>query len=136
MRNLVPETCARQILSMCENSLRGRVSWLHKLPSAYLKPRIYVVQGDHAANRIFYLAVPQEALLDVALSLADRAQTKRGWNRVIIEKPFGFDEYSSNRLTQTLLSKFQENQIYRSISVSDLALEMLFCLLRKRVGNH
>ncbi|XP_020083319.1 glucose-6-phosphate 1-dehydrogenase 4, chloroplastic isoform X2 [Ananas comosus] len=78
-----------------------------------LSSRMEKIEGDHAANRIFYLAVPQEALLDVALSLADRAQTKRGWNRVIIEKPFGFDEYSSYRLTQTLLSKFQENQIYR-----------------------
>lgn len=76
-----------------------------------------VSQGDHEANRIFYLSVPQEALLDVASSLAAGAQTKRGWNRVIIEKPFGFDAFSSYQLTQSLLSKFEEKQIYRWIFI-------------------
>ncbi|XP_022946141.1 glucose-6-phosphate 1-dehydrogenase 4, chloroplastic isoform X1 [Cucurbita moschata] len=65
------------------------------------------------ANRIFYLSVPQDALLDVALSLSSKAQTKKGWNRVIIEKPFGFDMKSSHFLTKSLLSQFEENQIYR-----------------------
>ncbi|PON69615.1 glucose-6-phosphate dehydrogenase [Parasponia andersonii] len=71
------------------------------------------VEGGSEANRIFYLSVPQEALIDVASSLADTAQTLKGWNRIIIEKPFGFDALSSHRLTQSLLSKFKENQIYR-----------------------
>jgi glucose-6-phosphate 1-dehydrogenase len=74
---------------------------------------ILVSQHTHAANRIFYLAVPQEALLDVALPLADSAQTKRGWNRIIIEKPFGFTGLSSGQVTQSLLSRFEEKQIYR-----------------------
>ncbi|XP_020276740.1 glucose-6-phosphate 1-dehydrogenase 4, chloroplastic isoform X1 [Asparagus officinalis] len=71
------------------------------------------IEGHHDANRIFYLSVPQEAFLDVALSLAENAQTKRGWNRIIIEKPFGFDALSSSQLTRFLLSKFEEKQIYR-----------------------
>jgi glucose-6-phosphate 1-dehydrogenase len=76
----------------------------------------HVKQGEGEANRIFYLSVPQEALLDVALSLADGAQTKHGWNRIIIEKPFGFDAISSQRITHFLQSKFEESQIYRYIS--------------------
>ncbi|XP_062003458.1 inactive glucose-6-phosphate 1-dehydrogenase 4, chloroplastic isoform X1 [Rosa rugosa] len=70
-------------------------------------------EGKSEANRIFYLSVPQEALINVACSVADNAQSLKGWNRVIIEKPFGFDGLSSHRLTQSLLSKFQEKQIYR-----------------------
>ncbi|KAL6139123.1 hypothetical protein ACLB2K_064400 [Fragaria x ananassa] len=70
-------------------------------------------EGKSEANRIFYLSVPQEALINVACSVADNAQSVKGWNRVIIEKPFGFDVLSSHRLTQSLLSKFQEQQIYR-----------------------
>ncbi|KAL6278450.1 hypothetical protein ACE6H2_022051 [Prunus campanulata] len=70
-------------------------------------------EGKSEANRIFYLSVPQEALINVACSLADNAQTQKGWNRVIIEKPFGFDVLSSHRLTQSLRSKFEEKQIYR-----------------------
>lgn len=73
------------------------------------------MQGEQEANRIFYLSVPQEGLVDVALSLADNAQTKRGWNRIIIEKPFGFDALSSSQLTKFLLSRFEEKQIYRCI---------------------
>ncbi|KAI9156389.1 hypothetical protein LWI28_005624 [Acer negundo] len=71
------------------------------------------IEAGSDANRIFYLAVPQEALLDVAFSLADNAQTEKGWNRIIIEKPFGFDALSSNKLTKALLSKFDEHQLYR-----------------------
>jgi glucose-6-phosphate 1-dehydrogenase len=78
-----------------------------------LNSRIAQIEGTHASNRIFYLAVPQEALLDVALSLADCAQSKQGWNRIIIEKPFGFTGVSSHRVTQSLLSRFTEEQIYR-----------------------
>jgi hypothetical protein len=73
----------------------------------------YLLQGRSKANRIFYLSVPQEALLDVASCLASSAQTQKGWNRIITEKPFGFDALSSQRLTQYLLSKFEENQLYR-----------------------
>lgn len=78
-----------------------------------LNSRMAQIEGTCAANRIFYLAVPQEALLDVALPLADSAQTRQGWNRIIIEKPFGFTGLSSHRVTQSLLSRFEEKQIYR-----------------------
>ncbi|XP_057439065.1 inactive glucose-6-phosphate 1-dehydrogenase 4, chloroplastic [Lotus japonicus] len=78
-----------------------------------LNARMEQIEGSSKTNRIFYLSVPQEALLDVASSLASSAQTQKGWNRVIIEKPFGFDAVSSQRLTRYLLSKFEEKQIYR-----------------------
>ncbi|XP_066388108.1 inactive glucose-6-phosphate 1-dehydrogenase 4, chloroplastic-like [Miscanthus floridulus] len=78
-----------------------------------LNSRMEQIEGIGAANRIFYLAVPQEALLDVALPLADGAQTKLGWNRIIIEKPFGFTGLSSQQVTQSMLSRFDEKQIYR-----------------------
>ncbi|KAH9734027.1 Inactive glucose-6-phosphate 1-dehydrogenase 4 [Citrus sinensis] len=58
------------------------------------------IEGGFEANRIFYLSVPQEALLDVASTLA-------------ICKPFGFDALCSHWLTKALLSKFQEKQLYR-----------------------
>lgn len=71
------------------------------------------IEGRSDANRIFYLSVPQEACIEVALSLADNAQTKKGWNRIIVEKPFGFDALSSSQLSRSLLSKYEEKQIYR-----------------------
>ncbi|KAJ9681689.1 hypothetical protein PVL29_017868 [Vitis rotundifolia] len=85
----------------------------NKVGMAKLNAWMEMIEGESAANRIFYLSVPQEALLDVASSLADHAQTRKGWNRIIIEKPFGFDALSSHQLTRSLLSKFEEKQIYR-----------------------
>ncbi|KAG9459878.1 hypothetical protein H6P81_004386 [Aristolochia fimbriata] len=78
-----------------------------------LNSRMVHIEGDYEANRIFYLSVPQEALLEVATSLAGNAQARRGWTRIIIEKPFGFNMLSSSHLTQSLQSKYEENQIYR-----------------------
>lgn len=37
----------------------------------------------------------------------------RGWNRVIVEKPFGRDLQSSEELSNHLSSLFTEDQIYR-----------------------
>lgn len=90
----------------------------------------YLSQGDSEANRIFYLSVPQEALLDVASSLASNAQTQKGWNRIIIEKPFGLDALSSYRLTQSLLTKFKEKQIYR------LLCTLLYLVMYTYVHTH
>nr|POF02423.1 glucose-6-phosphate 1-dehydrogenase 4, chloroplastic [Quercus suber] len=78
-----------------------------------LNARMEQIEGKSEANRIFYLSVPQEALLDVSSCLASNAQTQKGWNRIIIEKPFGFDALTSHQLTKSLLSKFQEKQLYR-----------------------
>lgn len=88
------------------------ISWMFLITDSLTA---YLTQGGSEANRIFYLAVPQEALEDVASSLADKAQTSKGWNRIIIEKPFGLNALSSRQLTQSLLSKFEEKQIYRCL---------------------
>lgn len=37
----------------------------------------------------------------------------RGWNRIIVEKPFGKDLQSSDRLSNHISSLFSEDQIYR-----------------------
>ncbi len=37
----------------------------------------------------------------------------RGWNRVIVEKPFGKDLESSDKLSKHLASLFREEEIYR-----------------------
>lgn len=90
-----------------------------------------VLQRHSKANRIFYLSVPQDALLDVACSLSSKAQTKKGWNRVIIEKPFGFDMMSSHLLTKSLLSQFEEKQIYRCLFIICSSISLTLHLIPK-----
>lgn len=95
----------------------------------------YLPQGRSRANRIFYLSVPQEALLDVSSCLASNAQTQKGWNRIIIEKPFGFDALSSQRLTQYLLSKFEEKQLYRYLYLT-LPYSTLCSCTKTQIGTY
>ncbi|XP_027349747.1 inactive glucose-6-phosphate 1-dehydrogenase 4, chloroplastic isoform X2 [Abrus precatorius] len=114
-------TCRVDHQQNCEDKLDaflGRTYYINggydnKYGMSMLNARMQQFEGQSKTNRIFYLSVPQEALLDVASCLASSAQTQKGWNRIIIEKPFGFDALSSNRLTQYLLSNFEEKQIYR-----------------------
>ncbi|KAF3322638.1 glucose-6-phosphate 1-dehydrogenase 4 [Carex littledalei] len=114
-------TCRVDHHENCEDKLEKFLAQTYHIDGGYcnkegmskLSARMEQLEGEGEANRIFYLSVPQEVLLDVALSLAEGAQTKHGWNRVIIEKPFGFDAISSQRITHSLQSKFEESQIYR-----------------------
>jgi len=45
--------------------------------------------GGPAANRLFYLAIPPSVFASASKSLREAAFSPSGWNRVIVEKPFG-----------------------------------------------
>ena len=68
-------------------------------------------------NRLFYLAVPPVLFSVIAHSIADAkliySLSEKQWSRIIIEKPFGRDRYSSDKLNTSLEQCFCENQIYR-----------------------
>ena len=73
-----------------------------------------------AGNRIFYLAI-QPSLVPEVVSLGaaglagspERGGGRRGWTRVVIEKPFGFDATSAETLNRQISEVFAEEQIYR-----------------------
>ncbi|XP_015788547.1 glucose-6-phosphate 1-dehydrogenase [Tetranychus urticae] len=69
-------------------------------------------RGD-TANRLFYLALPQSVFAPVTQNIRRHVMTSTGWNRVVIEKPFGHDFDSSEELSKHLASLFEESQIYR-----------------------
>lgn len=58
----------------------------------------------------------------------------RGWTRVIIEKPFGKDLQTSQRLSDHLASLFTEQQIYRIDHY--LGKEMVQNLMTLRYFHH
>lgn len=66
-------------------------------------------------NCIFYLATPPDLSEIIArnLSLQGLNQTKKGWRKIIVEKPFGFNLKTAKHLNRQLLSCFGEDQIYR-----------------------
>jgi len=63
-------------------------------------------------NRVYYLAVPPNALLMLVREIGERRTTK-GSTRLIIEKPFGRDLESARTLNDELRKHFQENEIFR-----------------------
>ena len=70
----------------------------------------YGIEG----NRIFYLAMAPSFFGTITQHLKDEALlTENGYNRLIIEKPFGKDYESAQILNEQLRHSFDENQIYR-----------------------
>lgn len=71
------------------------------------------IEGGGVANRLFYFAIPPEQFAPSAQAITEAAQTSTGWNRFIVEKPFGVDLESSNQLAEDLAAVLEEEQIYR-----------------------
>ena len=66
-------------------------------------------------NYIFYLSTPPSLYHIIPCNLAKHGLNKseKGWRRLIIEKPFGYDLESAKKLNKDLLQYFDEDQIYR-----------------------
>uniref|UniRef100_A0A4W4HLB3 Glucose-6-phosphate 1-dehydrogenase n=1 Tax=Electrophorus electricus TaxID=8005 RepID=A0A4W4HLB3_ELEEL len=98
-----------------------------------LHSHLLSLPGGAEANRLFYLALPPSVYLDVTKNIHRRCMSTKGWNRVIVEKPFGRDLQSSEELSNHLSSLFTEDQIYRIDHY--LGKEMVQNLMVLRFGN-
>jgi len=66
------------------------------------------------SNRIFYLAIPPEFFKKAIQIIKKNGLIHAGgFNRVIVEKPFGNDLKEAEKLNQYISSVFAEKQIYR-----------------------
>lgn len=67
------------------------------------------------SNHLFYLAVPPDLMVEIVRGLDAAGLTAQGagWTRVIVEKPFGTDLASAERLSQEIDRIFDEDQVYR-----------------------
>uniref|UniRef100_A0A672QR38 glucose-6-phosphate dehydrogenase (NADP(+)) n=1 Tax=Sinocyclocheilus grahami TaxID=75366 RepID=A0A672QR38_SINGR len=100
---------------------------------ANLNTHLLSLPGGAQANRLFYLALPPSVYHDVTKNIKHQCMSTRGWNRIIVEKPFGRDLQSSEELTCHLSSLFTEDQIYRIDHY--LGKEMVQNLMVLRFGN-
>ncbi|AIQ14443.1 glucose-6-phosphate dehydrogenase [Paenibacillus durus] len=65
-------------------------------------------------NRLFYLALAPELFGGVSFNLkAGGMLNGQGWNRLVIEKPFGYDLESAEKLNEQIRQVFEEEEIYR-----------------------
>ena len=85
-------------------------------------------------NRVFYLAMAPNFFGTITEHLkAEQLLTPNGYNRLIIEKPFGKDFASAQELNHQLRQSFDENQIYRIDHY--LGKEMIQNILSLRFKN-
>ncbi len=63
-------------------------------------------------NRVYYLAVPPDAIATLIRVLGRRRRTS-GWTRLIVEKPFGRDVASAQDLNQKIHRYFKEDEVFR-----------------------
>jgi glucose-6-phosphate 1-dehydrogenase len=117
------EAYARLKPGLCElwPTFEHRLSYLagdYDDPETYRRLAERLEQMDAEAgiggNRLFYLATPPtlyplivEHLGGAGLNHSD------GWTRIIIEKPFGHDLPSAERLNEQVHAVFEEDQAYR-----------------------
>src|SRR3989339_99660 len=82
-----------------------------------LKKRLQELRVKHeiSGNAIYYLSTPPSLYGVIPKNLAAHKLNDEsgGWKRLIIEKPFGYDLASAEKLKQEILDSWNENQIYR-----------------------
>ncbi|MCX6996796.1 MAG: glucose-6-phosphate dehydrogenase [Kiritimatiellaeota bacterium] len=103
-----------------------------------LADRVRQIAGSLGGPRLFYLAIPPAIFLDTARALGDTGLIAcdapgDDWTRVVIEKPFGRDRASSDRLAAELARVFTDEQTYRIDHY--LGKEVLQNLLVLRFAN-
>jgi glucose-6-phosphate 1-dehydrogenase len=66
-------------------------------------------------NRIFYLSTPPSQYPEIIqrLGAAGLNRNRKGWTRIIVEKPFGHDLTSARELNRQVGKVFKEEQVYR-----------------------
>ena len=82
-----------------------------------LRQRLSEIQAARhiADNVLLHLAVPPSLYGGIAqqLTTASLFQSQHGWRRIVLEKPFGYDEASARALDHQLLTVVREEQLYR-----------------------
>ncbi len=103
------------------NAIQEFCSNITYVAGSITSPRIYarlkaLLNSD--ANTLFYLACPPD-LFDIAAEhiaqhgLAGKTCTRRGFHRIIIEKPFGTNLARARKLNTLLHKYYHETDIYR-----------------------
>ncbi len=107
---------------------------------ASLREKIMAIsqRWGEKTNKLFYLAVPPEQFGIIFANLAAEGLNKSidqdGWSRILIEKPFGADAPSAQKLEKLLTRFFTEDQLYRIDHY--LAKEIIQAIIHFRFSNN
>lgn len=87
-------------------------------PAAYQQLSIKLSGFDEAwktrANRLFYLSIAPQFIETAAINISKyELADEPASDRIVIEKPFGYDKQTAVALNQLFSRTFQEEQVYR-----------------------
>jgi glucose-6-phosphate 1-dehydrogenase len=113
-------TCRYTPKHSCQMHMEDFLERCHYFSGQYDSKEAFVALESHLqkdSNRLFYVALPPVVLpkLSKAIARAGLLENKQDklWKRIVIEKPFGRDRDSFDKLNAQLLKEFSEEQIYR-----------------------
>ena len=70
-----------------------------------------------SAHKLFYMAVPPDVVMEISRALSSAGLVECGgrdpWSRVVVEKPFGRDRLTSDRMVREMHDVFSEDSTYR-----------------------
>ena len=101
-----------EFLSICHYA-RGKG---YDDPEAWEQVNVQACESEKVnvvANRVFYFAVPPDVFAAAGAAIKAKCMSNKGWNRMIIEKPFGKDSASCSELGERLSRSFNEDELYR-----------------------
>jgi glucose-6-phosphate 1-dehydrogenase len=97
---------------------------IHYQQGDFKKPQTYAALSAQCAklekgwgtkaHRIFYMATPPSMFGEIPKYLGKAGLARdRGWTRIVVEKPIGYDLESARALNAILAANFEESQIFR-----------------------
>lgn len=123
------ELCVNEVDKVCDpaalKAMHERTTMLRMDlddPASYdaLLTRLNGLEADKGIcmNRLYYLSIPPPAYGPVIRLLGERGlntscQHGRAVTRLLVEKPFGFDLPSAQKLIKSIAAAFDEEQIFR-----------------------
>lgn len=103
-----------QKFASCISYVKGDFKDSHTYQNLYSEIQAYEQQWESEAVHIFYLATPPVLFSVIPEYLYGAELTKNEQlDRIVIEKPFGYDRESAHSLNAVLLKYFKESQIFR-----------------------
>ena len=72
-------------------------------------------QTSYETGRLFYMSIPPGVVTKTVKRIRDHLLPREGrpWVKVVLEKPFGKDKKSAQKLANKLSEMFNDDQIYR-----------------------
>ena len=129
-----------RVTAFCSHVRYVQGSFENKQSYTYLDAatKAFAEEVGVCTNRLYYLAVPPQYYEVIftnlhRLGLMNDCSESAGWARVLVEKPFGKDLHTAQKLDSLLSSLFKEEQIFRIDHY--LAKEAVQNLLSFRFAN-